>query len=423
MKKLFILFLLAIPSMVSAQLLVNSDGNVGIGDSINAMSQIAVGDTGSVNETFFLKSNVQSGLKITRDYDTSYTSSNYNGLSVVNIPQTNHNTYGISIVNNRISNTSTYDNIGVYSYNCGNTNGRHFGVYGRINTSTGKGAAIVGRVSNESGESLSVDAKYAGYFIGNVKVTNGTINGTLVSDSDEELKENIVQLEDRRESVLASLENLNPVCYNYKMLPIDRDDNASENDPNFSESLDNSNLSNEEIEEREVDEVNKKTHFGFIAQELQQVYPELVYENDNGTLSVCYVELIPILVQSIKELNAKVEALQEANGYAKANFDDDVTAIGSPLTDAGTGMASMSQNMPNPFTDTTDIPIYLPESVNTATLCIYDLTGKQIEQYAVTGRGQTTMTIHADRMAAGMYLYALIADGKVVTSKRMIVSK
>ena len=179
----------------------------------------------------------------------------------------------------------------------------------------------------------------------------------------------------------------------------------------------------DEQEEEELSQVMSKTHFGFIAQELQQVYPELVYENDNGTLSVCYVELIPVLVQSIKELNAKVEALQEANGDAKASLDDDVTAIASSPTKGGLGVASMSQNIPNPFTDKTDIPIYLPESVKTATLCIYDLTGKQIEQHTVTGRRQTTMTIHADRMAAGMYLYALIADGKVVTSKRMIVSK
>ena len=197
MKKLFFLFSLAVPTMASAQLLVNSDGNVGIGDSINAVSKLAIGGEGSEYGTAHIVSNCQNGLQIFRDYDSAYTSSNYNGLRVANIPLTNHNTYGVSVVNNRTSNSSVYDNIGVYSYICGNSNGRHLGIYGRLNTSTGKGAAIVGRVSNEAGESLSVDAKYAGYFIGNVKVTNGTINGTLVSDSDEGLKENIVLLEER----------------------------------------------------------------------------------------------------------------------------------------------------------------------------------------------------------------------------------
>ena len=33
------------------------------------------------------------------------------------------------------------------------------------------------------------------------------------------------------------------------------------------------------------------------------------------------------------------------------------------------------------------------------------------------------MTIHADRMDAGMYVYSLIADKKVVTTKKMIVTK
>jgi myo-inositol-hexaphosphate 3-phosphohydrolase len=83
----------------------------------------------------------------------------------------------------------------------------------------------------------------------------------------------------------------------------------------------------------------------------------------------------------------------------------------------------MDQNIPNPFTDKTDISIYLPETVKSATLYIYDLSGKQLEQHAVEGRGETAMTIRADKMDAGMYIYSLIADGKVVTSKKMIVVK
>ena len=83
----------------------------------------------------------------------------------------------------------------------------------------------------------------------------------------------------------------------------------------------------------------------------------------------------------------------------------------------------MSQNMPNPFTEKTDIAIYLPESVKSAMLYIYDLSGKQLEQHPVMGRGETLMTIHADKMTAGMYVYSLIADGKVVTTKKMIVVK
>lgn len=50
--------------------------------------------------------------------------------------------------------------------------------------------------------------------------------------------------------------------------------------------------------------------FGFIAQEVQQVAPELVQEGDDGFLSVDYEHAIPILVEAIKELSARVESLE-----------------------------------------------------------------------------------------------------------------
>jgi hypothetical protein len=54
---------------------------------------------------------------------------------------------------------------------------------------------------------------------------------------------------------------------------------------------------------------------------------------------------------------------------------------------------------------------------------IYDLSGKQIDQYLVEGRGKTSVTISARSLDAGMYLYSLIADGNVVDTKRMILTK
>ena len=48
-------------------------------------------------------------------------------------------------------------------------------------------------------------------------------------------------------------------------------------------------------------------HYGFIAQDVQKLFPELVKEDGSGYLSVNYVELIPILVNAVQELSAKVE--------------------------------------------------------------------------------------------------------------------
>jgi hypothetical protein len=62
------------------------------------------------------------------------------------------------------------------------------------------------------------------------------------------------------------------------------------------------------------DEENSKKHLGFIAQDLQEVVPEVVSEMQGGTLGVEAAGLIPILVKAIQELNAKVDALQAQLG-------------------------------------------------------------------------------------------------------------
>jgi hypothetical protein len=48
---------------------------------------------------------------------------------------------------------------------------------------------------------------------------------------------------------------------------------------------------------------------GVIAQEMQGIVPEVVKSNDDGVLSVAYGNLVGYLIEAVKELNAKVEAL------------------------------------------------------------------------------------------------------------------
>ena len=49
---------------------------------------------------------------------------------------------------------------------------------------------------------------------------------------------------------------------------------------------------------------------GLIAQEVQEVMPEAVHEHDDGLLSVAYGNLVGLLVETIKELNERVEELE-----------------------------------------------------------------------------------------------------------------
>ena len=58
------------------------------------------------------------------------------------------------------------------------------------------------------------------------------------------------------------------------------------------------------------DEKNKK-HFGFIAQELEIVYPELVTNTELGFKSVNYIEMIPILLSQMKNMQMEIDKLKE----------------------------------------------------------------------------------------------------------------
>ncbi len=50
---------------------------------------------------------------------------------------------------------------------------------------------------------------------------------------------------------------------------------------------------------------------GFIAQDLEKIYPEMVFTDEKGYKSVDYSRLTPVLVEAIKELNSKNEQQQK----------------------------------------------------------------------------------------------------------------
>ena len=55
----------------------------------------------------------------------------------------------------------------------------------------------------------------------------------------------------------------------------------------------------------------EKESVGVIAQEIQEVMPQLVAENEDGMLSVAYGNITAVLIEAVKELTAKVESLEE----------------------------------------------------------------------------------------------------------------
>ena len=53
----------------------------------------------------------------------------------------------------------------------------------------------------------------------------------------------------------------------------------------------------------------KLIHFGFIAQDVEKVYPNLVAVDIDGMKSINYLEMVPLLLHKINNLERKVEEL------------------------------------------------------------------------------------------------------------------
>jgi len=392
-----------------AQLKVIQNGNVGIGGD-QPLSKLGIRTASMNNTAVEIEANKSlHGFMLTRKEDpgTGFGSWQYGLLSLCDL------TAGYYSIGARSqSHSSSIKNsgraAGFYSFGGNSTNGYNFGVIGAV-AGEQNGTGILGLDISQD-VCPYIDGRYAGYFRGNVKVT-GTINAINISSSDARYKQNVVRLggsetglRSSYSGILDDVMRLSPVKYNLKQTyfePIS--DTTKIRAGVFSEES----------------QMYKKNHFGLIAQELREVYPDLVYEEDNGYLAINYTGLIPLLVQSIKELNEKIETLQASS----ITLDRSLRSSAVLSEQESVSDAVLYQNTPNPFTSSTRIEYFLPETVKTAYLCIYDMQGKQLKQIILTQRGKAEEIIYGSQLTAGIYLYALIADGQEVGVKRMVLTE
>lgn len=54
---------------------------------------------------------------------------------------------------------------------------------------------------------------------------------------------------------------------------------------------------------------DSKLHFGLIAEQVEKVYPNLV-SNNNGGISLNYLEIVPLLINKIKDLQNQIDELK-----------------------------------------------------------------------------------------------------------------
>ncbi len=138
---------------------------------------------------------------------------------------------------------------------------------------------LEGSTINLMGGSVGIGTSSPSYALD----VTGTIRATnLILTSDRRAKKNISSL-DETES-LEKLSRLNPVSFEWK--------NSGEAD------------------------------LGIIAQELAEVYPELVLKDQQGALSIRSTSLIAPLIASVKKLKSDNELLREENGKQKSRLDE-----------------------------------------------------------------------------------------------------
>ncbi len=182
----------------------------------------------------------------------------------------------------------------------------------------------------------------------------------------------------------------------------------------------------------------RKDNIGFLAQDLQKVFPERVLENDStGLLGINYIGLIPVLVEALKEQQVQIAMLQQQvavlgagndNGNTGGNNGKGKLKSGSAdsdtaETEATSASIMLFQNTPNPFSTSTEIAMELPADVQDAKLAIYNLAGEQKLSISVAERGAASVRIEAGQLMPGIYIYGIIADGQLAASKQMVVTE
>jgi hypothetical protein len=97
------------------------------------------------------------------------------------------------------------------------------------------------------------------------------VNGSIYNTSDVILKENIVSINNEQTNKVLAL---NPVEYSLKS------------------------------------DMLKRTHYGFLAQDVEKIYPELVKTSNFGLKTVNYIELLPIMLSKMKDMQEEIDELK-----------------------------------------------------------------------------------------------------------------
>ncbi len=328
-----------------------------------------------------------------------------------------------------------------------NMDGVSFGTYNeiRVNAHNQFNIAVTGVVTRESGfnttlggtqigvlaECIPNEAEgYAAYFSGH----SVNLNGASLLGSDRRFKKEINNLEDAS----SIIQKLDGTSYKLKSDTNQRSANA------------------------------EKLHYGFIAQDVKKVLPDLVYEipyiksttdgkinmEDDKYLAINYNGVIPILVEAHKELTAKNEVIIRENKSLKSTLEKTIAAQTEMLEtykalekkieilqaqvqaiDNCTDCISESADVlymskeritedrgtlvyPNPATD--QVVVETKGIEGEYSIHVIDMQGRIL---STTHSEETMNVVKTGHLAAGTYIVRVEQDGELIKNHEIVIQR
>ncbi len=337
---------------------------------------------------------------------------------------------------------------GTGSYNtadgCGalfNTNASYntaLGYYAGANYGNSANNTFLGAQADVNGSNYT-NATVVGYLaagtasnqirIGNSSVTSiGGYDG-WTNISDGRVKTNIKQ----NVPGLAFIAKLQPITYN---LNLDAADKIMQTTAHKDKDGKVMPLTAQETSARAAKQ--QVIYTGFIAQDVEAAARSLNYDfsgvdaakNSTDLYGLRYAEFVVPLVKAVQELNDSLQktnaSLQSQINELKIMMQQLLAAKGDvviPSQNISLTSASLQQNTPNPYNQSTTIHYSVPATFTSAQIIVTDNTGKTLKQIPVTTTGAGTVNINAGSLSAGIYNYSLIVDGAVIDTKKMVLAK
>lgn len=402
-----------------AQLKVLSNGKVGIGTTTPKYSLLDIGKAGTAGGLTIYNSALSNPLLFKLYSNGDYGYLNFGGVAKHGITISKDGGIGLGADPSIELETPEYINIYTYGERSA------LMAYAKYPYDYGDVIKVYSNRDTDVAYVVRRSGQFTFYVTGDGNVYS---KGSLLTASDESYKENINSLNNS----LSTIRQMRGVSYKLKE-QAEETATVSAFQSDVSSSRDTLSAQSpvpvEIVNTIKAEKKRKKA--GFIAQELEEIFPEAVYTLPNGKKAIAYSEIIPLLVEAIKEQQNEIDKQQnEIDELRQSKIVQTRSAIGAvdEQSDVNSLLdeklkAKLYSNIPNPFKEQTTISFFIPETCSRASIHIYNLQGKQIKQLSIESRGNGSVTINGYELTPGMYMYSLIVDGKEVDTKKMILTE